>query len=187
MINAFFYYVFFASAVLSYGIGIHHTIVSRTLSYKRLAVLVTKLFFSIEGTTVLSWLLIEQVLLPLNLAEFYPLIALMLFIAASAFMEIIIRITIRWRMAEYAVPYAIVLLVLGESGCMADAALFPVYCLAAFVFVLLVLRAMTARTAGTGFYRNAAQKRSRALVSVAIIAIAMLVFDVTWLNPGVLP
>ncbi|MBQ9238307.1 MAG: hypothetical protein IJ191_03205, partial [Treponema sp.] len=112
MINAFFYYVFFASAVLSYGIGIHHTIVSRTLSYKRVAVLVTKLFFSIEGTTVLSWLLIEQVLLPLNLAEFYPLIALMLFIAASAFMEIIIRITIRRRMAEYAVPYAIVLLVL---------------------------------------------------------------------------
>ena len=112
MIYTIIYYAFFSSAVLFYGIGLNRS----TLIPSSSEVLGTlfKMLASILATTVLSWLFIQNILIPLGLAELYPLVSLLIFLGITIFFETLIRITAKTVTAEFHISYLIVLLALNE-------------------------------------------------------------------------
>ena len=90
MIFTFLYYLLFSSAILIYAIGLNRaTIVTHIM---QIFPLIFKSLVATISSSVLSWLFIQYILIPLNLIELYPLVALLIFTVISIFLETIIRI-----------------------------------------------------------------------------------------------
>jgi Na+-translocating ferredoxin:NAD+ oxidoreductase RnfA subunit len=187
MINIFLYYILYASVVLFYGIGINRTtVISRSIT-STLALNIIKSLFSIISSTVLTWLIIEDLLVPLNLTELYPFIALLIFISLTVFIEILIRITTGINTSEFAISYLIILLSLNESSTLIDAIIIPLCCITSFVLILPVLYAVRMRIDSTRLRNDKTKKKSLIMISLAIIILTTAICNITWLNPGVLP
>lgn len=186
MTSTFLYYVFFSSAILFYGIGLNRTTLAASWPMKTTFLMLFKMFFSIECTTLLMIFFTYKLLVPLRLTALIPFIALMLYVALSSFIEITIRITMRKRVAEFSVSYLIIILSLSESMSVADAFFIPLFCIMSFAILTLLLHAVTFNVLKPN-QDNYSSKKGLVLFSLAVLIIACLVFDVTWLNPGVLP
>lgn len=187
MTLSFVYYVFAASAVFFYGIEINRTTQATKWSGKIIFLTLTKLFFSIECTTVLTMLISNFLLVPMNLVELIPLIALLFYIVMSASTEIIMRISTGKRIAEFSLSFLIIILSLSESVTILDSFLIPLFCILSFAITTLILQAVTFHIKQVNTHSDENPKIFFVFFSLVLIIIASLVFDVTWLNPGVLP
>lgn len=182
MISLFFYYIFFSSAVLYYGIALNRITISINWSLNTVLLQLTKMFFSIVPTTIVIFLISNTVLVRVRLVTLMPFIALMFFIAIASFIEMIIRITLQKRIAEFSVSYLIILLTLYESTSVADACLIPICAILSFAISIGLLHVVTANTMRPEKYNDYSPKKSLAIFSLAIIIIATLAFEVSWFN-----
>ena len=114
MIFTVLHYFLFSSAVLIYGIGLNNaTIFCDSIS--ELKLYFVKSVFTVLISTVLSWIIIQQFLIPFRIVELYPLAALLVFMTISVFLETMIRITMRTVTSDFCFSFLIVLLALNES------------------------------------------------------------------------
>ena len=82
MIFTVLHYFLFSSAVLIYGIGLNNaTIFCDSIS--ELKLYFVKSVFTVLISTVLSWIIIQQFLIPFRIVELYPLAALLVFMTIS--------------------------------------------------------------------------------------------------------
>ena len=85
MIFTILHYFLFASAVLVYGIGLNNaTIFCDSIS--ELKLYFVKSVFTVLISTVLSWIIIQQFLIPLRLTALFPLAALLVFMTIYLFL-----------------------------------------------------------------------------------------------------
>ena len=114
MIFTSIYYIFFASSVILYGAGFNNlTIVCDSIHELKLSF--AKVMFSILITCILSFQFMHFFLIPLRLVEFYPLIALIIFLIISTILETVVRITTGKITSEFIFSYLLILLALNES------------------------------------------------------------------------
>lgn len=187
MISALLYYTFVSSAVLIYGIGLNRsTVISRSVT-KELTARLFKCIFTVLSTTVVSWIITRQLLVPTGLTELYPLLALLLFIAFASFIEILIRITTGFITSEFAVAYLIIILSLNESTTLLEAMLISVSCILSLAILVPVLFALRKRIEITRFRTETRKKKSLIMLSLAVIIISLAAWNISWLNPEVLP
>lgn len=182
MISLFFYYIFFSSAVLYYGIALNRVTISINWSLNTVLLQLTKMFFSIVPTTIVIFLISNSVLVRVRLVTLMPFIALMFFITVASFIEMIIRITLQKRIAEFSVSYLIILLTLYESTSVAEAFLIPICAILSFAISIGLLHVVTANAMRPEKYNDYSPKKSLAIFSLAIIIIATLAFEVSWFN-----
>ncbi len=184
MIYTVFYYIFFASAVLFYGVGTNRAVILCD-SAKNLTLPLVKMVCTVLCSAVLSWLVIVHILVPLELVDLYPLTALLIFAVISIFMETMVRIVSGAVTSEFNLSYLTVLLTLNESTDMLDVLLISASCSAAFVVLLPTLRALKDRIELVGDLEVHGNRKSLLLVSLAILILGVAVCNVSWLNPGV--
>ena len=186
MINMIFYYLFYCSAVFVYGIGINRTaVISRSMD-RPLFYQLIKCTIAVLCSTALSWVIIMQLLIPSGLVELYPLIALLIYLSVAVFVEILIRITTRLKTSEFAVSYLIILLSLNESTGILDALVIALSCTMSFVIILPVLFALRRRIEIARSRTDKMKKKSFIMLAMAVIIISLAVWNVSWLNQGVL-
>jgi len=186
MINTFFYYFFYCSAVLIYGIGLNRaTVLSRSMD-KTLFFLIIKCTITILCSIVLTWVVIIELLIPAGLVELYPLIALLIFLSISVFVEILIRITTGFRTSEFAVSYLVILLALNEGTGIINAIVVATSCMLSLVIILPVLFALRKRIESARPRNDKIKKKSLIMLTMAVIIISLAVWNVSWLNQGVL-
>jgi electron transport complex protein RnfA len=186
MVNIILYYLFYCSAVLIYGIGLNRaTVLSRSLD-RTLFFLLIKNLITILCSTVLTWVIIVELLSPAGLIELYPLAALLVFMAVSVFVEILIRITTGYRTSEFAVSYLVILLALSESTGIISAVVAASSCILSFIIILPVLSALRNRIECARPRNDKMKKKSLIMLSMAVIIISLAVWNVSWLNQGVL-
>ncbi|MDE5897882.1 MAG: hypothetical protein K2H09_01255 [Treponemataceae bacterium] len=181
-----FYYTVFCSAVLLYGIGLNGMIAFGDSSRPILLPFV-KMVLSVVCSAVLSWLIVRHLLVPLNLAALYPLVALFVFASISVFLETLIRITSGRTTAEFCISYLVVVLSLNESVRIQDVLLISVCCFLSFLLLIPVLNAVKKRIDSAGGRCLHGNRRSLLLISIAAVVLALSAADNSWLNPGVLP
>lgn len=182
MVSLFFYYIFFSSAVLYYGIALNRITISINWTLNTVFLQMTKMFFTIVPTTIIVFLISNAVLVRVRLVTLMPFIALLFFISIASFMEMIIRITFQKRIPEFSVSYLIILLTLYESTSVADAFLIPICAILSFAISIGLLHVVTASTMRPEKYNDYSPKKSLAIFSLAIIIIVMLVSEVSWFN-----
>ncbi len=184
MIFTFLYYLLFSSAILIYGIGLNRsTIVTHIM---QIFPLIFKSLVTSLSSSVLSWLFIQYILIPLNLIELYPLVALLIFAVISIFLETVIRITSGKVTSEFCISFLIVLLALNESLSYFDLFIVNISCFLSFVLILPVLKVIKRRNSFVGTMHIHANYKTLILVSIAVLIMALAVFNVSWLNPEVI-
>jgi Na+-translocating ferredoxin:NAD+ oxidoreductase RnfA subunit len=184
MVNTFFYFFLYSSAVLIYGIGLNRAaVLSRSID-KTLFFQLIKCTIVILCSTVLTFIIIRELLIPAELVELYPLVALLVFISVSVFVEIIMRITTGFRTSEFTVSYLIILLTLNESLEILDSIVIAVSCMLSFIMILPVLFSLRKRIEIARPKNDKIKKKSLIMFTMAIIIISLSVWDVSWFNQG---
>ena len=177
------YYIFFASAVVLYGAGLNSSTI--VCDYKeRLSLPLTKILFSIFFTTILTWLIIRQLLIPLSIVEFYPLVALLVYLIISVLFETVVRITTGKVTAEFGFSYLIILITLSESLRMSEVMLISVCSFISFVVLVPIVYAIKKRIDLVGSIQEHGNRKSLVLVSLAVIVTLLAVGNVSWLHAG---
>lgn len=186
MIFTAFYYIFFSSAVILYGVGLNTaTIICDSIH--DLALPVIKILVNILSTAVLSWLIIKYFLIPLGLIELYPLVTLIMFIIVSVFVETLVRITTGKVTSEFSLTFLIILLALNESLNVIDVVLITTCSFISFVILIPILYSLKKRIEIVGNSQVHGNYKSLILISIAVIVTMLAVGNVSWLNQKVLP
>ena len=79
-----FYYVFFSSVVFIYGIGIERTSIL-CLKRRSIVLKMIKMLICVTSTTSLTYLISSKILVPQELGELFPFIAILIFLSISVF------------------------------------------------------------------------------------------------------
>lgn len=183
MIADFFYYALYTSAVLIYGIGINRaTIISE--KPENYALLFVKMLITVISSAVLTYIIDLYLLIPVHLTELFPFVSVLIFSGVSVFIESIIRITSKTNAAELAVSLLTVILAVNESISLEQCVIISCFCTLSFYIFVPFLYAIQKRieiTRPATDFRNS----SLLIISIALIILSLVAWNVSWLNPGV--
>ena len=168
MIYTILYYVFFASAVMLYGIGMNRAIVLCD-SIHRLLIPVIKTVLSVLLSSIFTWIILKHLLTPLGIIELY-----------------LIRISTKKVSSEFIVSFLIVILTINESLNLFDVIIISLSCIVSFLILIPLLYSIKNRVDLVGNLRVHGNIRSLLLVSLAVLVCALAAGNISWLNPGVI-
>jgi len=183
-LQSFLYYTVFSSVVLVYGIGLNR-IAEFGISKKDDAIFIIKIICSIFFSALISWVIIQYVLVPLKMIELYPLVAFLVFSCINVLLEAMVRIITNKSYSEFIVSFLIVLLSLTESTSILNTL---VICASGIISVTLIIPfclTFKARFTANGNKINE-KYYSIFFIFVAILILMMTAWDIIWLNPGVM-
>lgn len=186
MLFTVLYYVFFASAVALYGVGLNSATIICD-SYNKITALLVKTLLTILSSAVLSWLLVNYLLIPLDLIELYPFFSLMIFLIVSLFFEALMRIVSKKVTSDFSFSYMIILLAVNESLNIIDVLLITFSSYISFMILIPILYSLKRRIDIVNGINVHGNKKSLILVSIAIIVATIAVGNVSWLNGRLLP
>ena len=180
MISTIVYYLLSASAVLFYGIGLNKSI-SYSDSFSSISLTCFKSLFAAGSTSAVSYLLINWLLIPVQLYELYPFIAVLIFILFSVLTEIFITVGIRQSPIDFSIPLLAVFLGLNEGISLGSAFVISCISIISFYCMLAIFHCVRERIR---FYAKESVLRIYCilLICLAIIMIAICGFSVSWFN-----
>lgn len=181
--NTFIYYTFYASAILVYGIGLNRFIDFK-INLSTQIPLCIRIIISIVLTSVISWLIGSVTLTKLNLTELYPLVCFLVYIVINTFLEALIRLTTSKSTSEFIIPYLIILLSASEGTNFLNTLIIAGSCLISILLFIPFLYSFIHRIAGHTSSKN--KEFSLFFVFLAILLMVLYVWDINWLNTGVL-
>jgi len=180
MLSTILFYLFSCSSILVYGIG-----VNRLLSLDdRLSSIIISFIKAVVigiGTSVLTFVMTDIFLLPLDLAELYPFVAVLLFTLISFIVEIFISIGIKNSASEFAVPLLSILLGVNEGTNIFEVMVITVFSIGIFYILYAVIFCLRGRisvhTPDAGL-----KNYSILILSLGVIIIALYGWNASWLN-----
>ena len=184
MMADFLYYALYTSAVLVYGIGINKATVLCEKPRNVILYLI-KMIITVVTSSVLSYLATVYLLVPVHCTEIFPFACVLIFSVISVFVEALVRITAKTSAAEFAVSMLCVILAVNESSSLVTCLIISFSCVLSFFIFIPFLYAIQKRIE---IARPATDFRNTSLIiiSIALIMITLIVWNVSWLNPGVM-
>lgn len=183
-IETLLYYTLFASSVLIYGVGINRIVEVGISKFSNILYYV-KAIISILSTAMLTWLITHYILLPINLIEVFPLVAFLLFVCINTFIEALIRLTTGKATTEFVISYLIIILSVCESVTFLDTIIICVSCFIAILLLFPLSITFKKRLCSNGQLLDE-KYYSFFFIYLAVIIIILSVWDIGWLNTGVI-
>ena len=183
-LHTFLYYTFFSSVVLIYGIGLNKIAEIGIVKFKE-TIFYVKCAFTIISSSVISWLMTYYLLVPLKITELFPLVCFIVYACISTFPGSVVRLTRGRITSEFAVSYLVVLLSIAESSSL----LFTLFiCLSSLLSMLIIIPfSLTFRRRVCSNGRLLDEKYySLYFMFLAVLILILSVWDIIWLNPGVI-
>ena len=183
-ISTFLYYTIFSSAVLFYGIGINKISVIGEEKRNQI-IFYTKTVLTIFSTAILTYLVVQFMLVPLSLIEIFPLVCLLIFVAINSFAEGLVRLTTGTSSTEFIISFMIALLSVFESTSILDVLIICTSCMAGLLILIPFVLVFRKRIMQNG------QKFHEKYICLFFVFLAVLIllisaFDISWLNGGML-
>ena len=182
MFNLFFYYAFYCSAVLFYGIATTRTLIVGPNLNRNALLKILSAALSTLLAIFLSYFLCTYILLRLSIISLYPLFSFFILLLCSFIVKMIIRLPYSTRLAEFSAIYLVVLLALAESTSVGEALLIGATCMLSFVLLLLVLQAMHERMDILRVGNSSMHLRISMLYMLVLCIIALTFWNVSWLR-----
>lgn len=180
ILSVILYYLAASSAVLFYGIGINRT-VSIKGTFSDNLVSCFKALAAGASTSALTYLVVMWLLVPVHLAELYPLVALIFFLIFTTLSEIFIGIGIRNTPTEFTIPLLSVFLGVNEGFSIGVAVIITCTCIISFYLLMIIFHAVKGRIS---FYTTGGGLKTYAVLLLCLAAaiIAISGSNGTWLN-----
>ena len=179
-LSTFLYYSFFASVILFSGIGTNK-ILNLDLNRLKSFTYCIKIIISIMLSTVVGWFITKGILGPLKIAELFPLVSFLVYICIDSFLEALIRITTGKSAAEFIFSYLVIILAISEGFSVVNILVITTSCLASFIGFVPFIMAFKKRNSDT----KTDIMFCRLFLYLALLILALSVWDIAWLNPEV--
>lgn len=180
-LNTFLYYVCFASVILIYGIGTNKVFELNLTKLKSVTYCI-KIIISILLSSIISWFITKGILVPIKMAELYPLVCFLVYVCINTFMEALIRLTTGKSATEFVFSYLVIILSIAESTSFVNTLIILFSCICSFIFTIPFISAFKQRNSDTipeKYY-------CRLFLYIAILILVISVWDVMWINPEVI-
>lgn len=179
-INTFLYYSFFASVILFSGIGTNK-ILDLKLEKLKSMIYCSKIVVSILLSSLVGWFVTKGILVPLKIAELFPLICFLIYICIDAFLEALIRLTTGKSAAEFIFSYLVIILSISEGFSVLTVLIIATSCLCSFIGILPFVLSFKKRNNDT----KTDIIFCRLFLYLALLLLALSVWDIAWINPEV--
>ena len=180
LITTFLYYSFFASVILFSGIGTNKILDLNLYKLKSITYCL-KIIISIMVSSIVGWLITKGVLVPLKVAEIFPLVCFLIYICIDSFLEALIRLTTGKSAAEFIFSYLVIVLAISEGFSVLNILVITASCLCSFVGIIPFIMAFRKRNNDT----KSDIIYCRFFLYLALLILALSVWDIAWLNPEV--
>lgn len=180
LMSTFLYYSFFASIILFTGIGTNKIIDLNWDKFKSITYC-TKIFISIVISSLLGWLITKGILVPLKMAELFPLVCFLVYVCIDAFLEALIRLTTGKSAAEFILSYLIIILSISEGFSIISVLIIALACLISFIGIIPFVMAFKKRNCET----KTDVIFCRLFLYLALLLLGLSAWDISWLNPEV--
>ncbi len=181
MLTNFLYYVFFSSAVFVYGLGLHKALM-KSRKPKNILTEICKFSITISVSSLLCYLITAQ-LVKINFGELGPFIAIIIIALINVFMELVVRVSERTSMIDSAVELMCVVIGVTEAMSIWEALLNSLFCMVAYFICIPFFYSLRKRIEMNAPTKNV-RNLSLLFVSLAVVALILLSWNVSWLNPG---
>lgn len=183
-IDTFLYYTLFSSILLFYGIGLNQ--VSEIGEQTNITIIFfLKSILSIFSTSILTYLVVAFILLPLELIEIFPIICLLIFVTFNSFAEGLVRLTTGTSTTEFLISFLIVLISIFQSSSILDTMVICFSCISGILLLIPFINVLKNKI--TNKDNSYVEKNiCTFLILVAILILIISVFDVSWMNRGII-
>ena len=181
MISTAAYYVFIASAVLVYGIGLN-TIAVTLDSMRVICISLAKILFAVLTSAVFIWLITKYILSPLNVVELYPLLSLIILFLIFLLIDFAIKIKNKGKEFEFSVSFLILILTVNECISLIDLIVAAISGTTSFLVLLYLIRAVRNRLNIAESSAMNKNLKTLLLLSIAILIAVLAAANVSWLN-----
>ena len=180
----FLYYSLFSSVVLIYGIGLNKIAEIGIVKFKEV-IFYVKCAIAIISSSVISWLITYYLLVPLKITELFPLVCFIVYATISTFLGGIIRLTTGRITSEFSVSYLIILLSICESSSLLFSLFISLSSLLSMLIIIPFSLTFRRRICSNGRLLDE-KYYSLYFIFLAVIILLLSVWDIIWLNPGVI-
>ena len=184
MFNNFMFYFLYSSSVIIYGAGLNYSIQNSNKPSKLFSSFV-RILFTVIITSVLVFLIEHYLLAKLNIMDLFPFAAVVVFLLVSLLLETIFRKSVQNRLNEYAFSLVCILLTLSESLTLIETIVIGSSTVLSIVLLVPVLYAIRKRIEISNPLEDF-KNSSLLLITLSILSLLTLVWNVSWLNKGVL-
>ncbi|MDY2843885.1 MAG: hypothetical protein SOT81_07890 [Treponema sp.] len=180
ILGTILYYIATSSAVLFYGIGINRTISIKD-NFSDSLISCFKALMTGASTTALTYLISMWLLVPVHLAEIYPILAVVLFLIFTTLSEIFIGIGLDNTPTEFTIPLLSVFLGINEGLSIGLAVIITCTCIVSFYLLVIIFHSVKERIS---FYTTDSGLKTYAVLLICLAAaiIAISGCNNTWLS-----
>lgn len=182
MLSIFFYYIFYSSAVLLFGVGIRHCVVSSKKSdyiFFRLL----KAAISIFSCLSVSWFLYRTLLAPLHLDDLLFPVVLLCYLPIISLFNMVFKTSLQKSIPEFTVSLLCIIVAITHSMTYAEALVIALASCVSYYSFIPLLFAIRKRLE----YANPIQEfrtGSLIFISIAVIMLCLFSFHISWLPLG---
>lgn len=182
-ISTFLYYVLFASAISIYGIGLNKTAQVNFWEDKNVFYFI-KIIVTIFLSSILSWIVSDKLLVPLKIAQLFPIFCFIIYVCISLVVEFLFTAAFNKSPTEFIVSYLTILLAVSESTSLLNTV---IICFSIILSMLLYIPFIYSfRKKNYEETKNPEVYMSRLFIFFAILIMLISCWDVMWINPEVL-
>ncbi len=183
MLNTFMFYFLYSSSVLIYGVALNSCL-QVTKKPAKLIKSFFKVFICSNIASFLTFIVQKYILAKLNLMELFPFVAVSILLILFMIFEIAFEKGIKKLSSEFIFALSIVLLSLSESAFPLQVFVTATASLLSFAILYLFIFAIRKRIEISNPFGSFSNS-SLILITLSIISLITLVWNVSWLNRGV--
>ncbi len=182
--NNFFFYLIASSAVLVYGIGLDSIVLVHRKA-RALIFSILQISIVVFASIVFAKLFIDLVLVPRSLLELCPFVTLLFLLTFYIILNIIFHISFNELNSIFPISFLFTLLAVSESLTILEALVIGAACIFSLFFIQLLLISFKKRFQ---FSRppERISKLSLVYINIAVLMTALCVWNISWLNPGII-
>lgn len=182
MISTFLFFIFYSSAVLFYGIGIKHSVVSS----KNIDFFIAHLLKSLINIVLslsLSWFAIRTILTPLLLQDLFFPVCLLCYLPINALLNFIFKTTFNKTLPEFSVSLLCIILSITHSSTFIQALVIALACSSSYYLFIPILFAIRKRLEYADPV-NEFKTGSLIFISISVIMLTLFAFTISWIPLG---
>ena len=174
------FYIFSASCILVYGVGIKDLLLSIE-NPKKVLLYFAKTFLATICTVILTWVISTYVLGPKNLSDIFPFFLVFFALAFSILFSFLNKLIFKKEITEFVLTFFLAFLAVNESTTLLHGIIIAVIATIGFYALIPILYAVKYRIS-ISFVNIEFKKGILILVSIGIILILLFAYNISWFN-----
>lgn len=184
MFSTLFFYIFSASVILVYGVGIKD-LIQASEKPKDFLLYFLKTFFTVIFSVILTWLLTKYVFSKNNLTDLFPFFLVFICISFCILFSFLINLIFKKDIKEFSLSFLISFISVNEGFSLVNAIFIAIASSLSFYLLIPVLYSIKKRI-NSSTANSHLKSTALVLLSIALLLMILFAFNISWFNFGVI-